>query len=132
MAEMIAARSGLCAEVTSVMQSAVAVFLCTTVPRRDLLFTMAHGTPIFLQSAGSHRTSSMGSTSWAMTTSFAFFASTSAVTWLIPNLTTVGFGPCSTLSPPAAFSASKAIRVFLAAVVSGRCASLCHEENTST
>lgn len=52
---------------------------------------MAYGTPIFLQSAGSHTTSSMGSTSCAMTTICALPASTSEVMWLRPYLTTSGF-----------------------------------------
>ena len=40
---------------------------------------------------------STGVTSWAMTTSLAFLASISAVTWFRPNLTTVGLGPSSAL-----------------------------------
>jgi hypothetical protein len=46
-----------------------------TDPRRDFPLTMQYGTSIFLQRAGSHTTSSIGSTSWAMTTSWALLCS---------------------------------------------------------
>jgi hypothetical protein len=39
---------------------------------------IAYGTPIFLQSAGRKMTSSMGSTSFGMSTNAVFFASMSA------------------------------------------------------
>merc|ERR1712072_936096 len=76
---------------TSVIARQVAVFLPTTAPRRALLFTMQYGTPRDLQRLGSHTMTSMGSTSCAMTTSFAFFSSIRVVTWLSPILTAVGF-----------------------------------------
>ena len=41
----------------------------------------------------------MGSTSWAMTTSWAFFCSTRLVTWLIPYFSTMGFFPGATSCP---------------------------------
>lgn len=44
-----------------------------TAPNRDFPFTMQYGISIFLHNAGSHTTNSMGSTSWAITTNWAFF-----------------------------------------------------------
>jgi len=69
--------------------------------------TMTYGTFIFLHSAGSQTTSSMGSTSCAMMTSDAFPVSTRCVTWLSPNLTTSGFF-LSASPPPARVSACAA------------------------
>jgi len=104
---------------TSVMARAVAVFLWTTVPSLALPLTIQYGTPIFLQRAGSQRTISIGSTSSAITTSWAFLASTKAVMWLIPYLTTTGFLPWSTLLPSAAELATAARRSFFSFLVSG-------------
>ena len=52
---------------------------------------MQYGTPILRHSAGSHTTSSIGSTSCAMMTSCAFLASIRLVMWLRPYFTTSGF-----------------------------------------
>merc|ERR1719379_3380172 len=76
---------------TDVKATQEAVFLCTSCPRRDLPLTMQYATSFLRQRAGSHTTISMGSTSWAITTSFAAFCSTSVVTWLRPYLMTTGF-----------------------------------------
>merc|ERR1740138_1848629 len=61
----------------------------------------------------------MGSTSWAMTTSWALPASISWVTWLRPYLTTTGFF-LSTVWPFSWAAASASRRSFLAALSSGR------------
>lgn len=50
-----------------------------------------NGTFYYIQSDGNHITNSIGSTSWAITTSLAFFYSTRVVTWLRPNLIIYGF-----------------------------------------
>ena len=76
---------------TSDRATAVAVFLWTSLPRVDLPLTITYGTSILRQSAGSHTTSSIGSTSWAMTTRRAFLFSTSQVIWLIPYFRLTGF-----------------------------------------
>jgi len=44
-----------------------------TVPRRALPLTIQYGISIFLHKAGSQTTNSIGSTSWAITTSWALF-----------------------------------------------------------
>ena len=75
---------------------------------------------------GSHATgrlrssTSIGSTSCAMTTSCAFFCSTRLVTWLIPNFNTTGFLPWVTSCPSLFFSAIDFKRSFLSTRVSGR------------
>ena len=63
---------------------------------------------------------SMGSTSCAMTTSCAFFCSTSDVTWLMPYLTTGGgFLLNEEPSPSALFAASCFNLSFFCSLVSG-------------
>merc|ERR1719240_707360 len=76
---------------TDVSATAVAVFLWTSAPRRDLPLTMQYGMSILRHTAGSHSTSSIGSTSCAMQTSCAFLSSHSLVMWLMPYLTYSGF-----------------------------------------
>lgn len=71
-------------------------------------------------SQGGMGRTSMGSTSCEMTTSLAFFCSTSVVTWLMPNLTSLGLGPRSASLPSTWALASSRRRSFLAALVSGR------------
>lgn len=44
-----------------------------TDPKRAFPFTMQYGISIFLHKAGSQTTNSIGSTSWAITTSWALF-----------------------------------------------------------
>merc|ERR1712020_242413 len=108
------------AESTSVIAKQVVVFLRTTRPMRALFFTMQYGTPIFRQRAGRNKTSSIGSTSLAMTTSFAFFFSTSVVTVFTPCRTT---GPrlVGVSSLPSARASARALRrSFLSCFVSGR------------
>mmetsp|Transcript_27886 Transcript_27886/g.37246 ORF Transcript_27886/g.37246 Transcript_27886/m.37246 type:complete len:207 (+) Transcript_27886:354-974(+) len=95
-------------------------FLCTSVPRRALPFTMQKGTFILRQRAGSQTTSSMGSTSWAMTTMVAFFCSIRVVTCLRPYLRTAGGAPEVAFSPLAAAAAACSRRSALASLVSGR------------
>lgn len=60
---------------TSWRARTAAVFLWTTVPRRAFDFTITYGTPILRHSAGRKMTSSIGSTSSAITTRLAFLAS---------------------------------------------------------
>mmetsp|Transcript_16059 Transcript_16059/g.41632 ORF Transcript_16059/g.41632 Transcript_16059/m.41632 type:complete len:232 (-) Transcript_16059:44-739(-) len=103
----------------SVKASAVAVFLFTTWPRRALDLTMQYGTPILRQRAGRKMTTSMGSTSWAITTSCAFFSSISHVMWLIPYLTVMGLGPLLTSCLAATALASSARRLRFWRRVSG-------------
>lgn len=50
-----------------------------TDPKRDFPFTMQYGISIFLHKAGSQTTNSMGSTSWAITTSWALFYKENAI-----------------------------------------------------
>merc|ERR1719421_1099746 len=95
-----------------------AVFLCTNLPRRDLDLTMQYGTPFLRHSAGSQQMISIGSTSCAITTSLAFFSSTSVVTWLRPNLMAGGALESESL-PFTFFSATAARRCFFCARVSG-------------
>merc|ERR1712006_56670 len=102
------ARSLAFSDLTSVMARHVAFFLPTTAPRRALDLTMQYGTPRALQSDGSHTTISMGSTSWASTTSLAFFSSMSVVTWLMPILHETG--RLEDALPPAATAAASALR----------------------
>merc|ERR1711939_1178450 len=103
---------------TSVIARQVAVFLPTTAPRRDLLFTMQYGTPRDLHRLGSHTMTSMGSTSRAITTSLAFFSSMREVTWFMPIFTATGF-LAAALPPAATFSACSARRSFFSVLVSG-------------
>ena len=77
-----------------------------------------NGTPFFLHKAGKKIIISIGSTSWAMTTNLALPSSTNSVTWLRPNLSTVGLLPCF-LSLAPLFSASFYNLVFLSFLVSG-------------
>merc|ERR1712185_428109 len=100
------ARSLAFSDLTSVMARHVAFFLPTTAPRRAL------------ESDGSHTTISMGSTSWASTTSLAFFSSMSVVTWLMPILHETG--RLEDALPPAATAAASALRrSFFSVRVSG-------------
>merc|ERR1719428_284986 len=79
---------------------------------------MQYGTSFLRQSVGNQQTSSMGSTSCAMTTSFACFSSTKVVTWLRPNLTTCGFLVLA--SWPSFFCCAISINLFFfASLVSG-------------
>merc|ERR1712072_549164 len=96
----------------------VAVFMPTTAPRRALLLTMQYGIFMLLHRLGSHTTTSIGSTSCAMITSFAFFSSTSDVTWLMPILTAIGF-LAAALPPAATLSACPLMRSVLSVLVSG-------------
>ena len=70
---------------------------------------------------------SIGSTSWAMTTRRAFLFSTNAVTWLMPYFTLMGFFPGASCLPSAFFSALAVRRAFFSAFVSGRI--LCNNLN---
>merc|ERR1719321_2246257 len=103
---------------TAVIAMHEAVFLCTSWPRRDLPLMMQYGTSFLRQSAGSQQTSSMGSTSWAMTTSFACLLSIRVVTWFSPYLTTCGFF-VFTSSPAFFCCAISRSRCFFASFVSG-------------
>ena len=80
---------------------------------------MAKGTPIFLQRAGSHMTSSRGSTLFAIKTSFAFFCSMRVVTCFRPNLRTGGGGLLAAVSPAAVAFAAASSRSTLELFVSG-------------
>merc|ERR1719305_17145 len=102
----------------SVMARQVAPFLPTTAPRRALDLTMQYGIPRALHRLGNQQTTSMGSTSCAMTTSLAFFSSTSVVTWLMPIFTHTGF-LAAFLPPAAAFSAAPWRRSLFSVVDSG-------------
>ena len=70
---------------------------------------------------------SIGSTSWAITTRRAFLFSTNAVTWLMPYFTLMGFFPGASCLPSAFFSAFAVRRAFFSAFVSGRI--LCNNLN---
>ena len=71
-------------------------------------------------------TSSIGSTSCAMTTSCAFFSSHSLVMWLMPYLTYSGFFDVPSSSPASFATAFASIRSFFCCLSSGRylCSSL--------
>ena len=71
---------------TSVKATTAAFFWWTSWPNLAFPLTKQYGISSFLQRVGSQTTSSIGSTLLAMTTSLAFFSSTSFVTWLRPNL----------------------------------------------
>lgn len=72
---------------TVVRATAAVDFLRTTCPSLDLPpLTTQYGTPIFRHRDGRWRTSSIGSTSAAMTTRAAFFFSTRVVIWFRPEL----------------------------------------------
>ena len=71
---------------TSVRATTAAFFWWTSCPSLAFPLTKQYGISNFLQRVGSHTTSSIGSTLLAITTSLAFFSSTSLVTWLRPNL----------------------------------------------
>merc|ERR1719321_331809 len=103
---------------TEVMATHEALFLCTSCPRRPLPLMMQYGTSFFLHKAGSQRTSSTGSTSCAMMTSFAALSSTRVVTWFKPYLSTCGFF-VFTSSPAFFCCAISSTRCFLASLVSG-------------
>merc|ERR1719409_2140095 len=89
---------------TSVRARQEAVFMWTSLPRLALPLTKQNGTFFFLQRAGRKQIISMGSTSWAITTSLALFSSTRVVTWLRPYLMWRGLAVL-VLSPLAAASA---------------------------
>ena len=97
----------------------MAVFLPTIEPKRDLDLTMQYGMSTLRHTAGSQMTSSIGSTSCAMTTSCAFLSSQSLVMWLRPYLTYRGFFLASSPSPPALASAAAAMRSFFSCLPSG-------------
>lgn len=63
-------------ELYLILQEYQKKLLSYTAPKRDFPFTMQYGISIFLHKAGSHTTNSMGSTSWAITTSWALFCET--------------------------------------------------------
>jgi len=75
----------------SVKATAVAVFLWTRDPSLAFPLIKAYGISFFLQRAGKQITSSIGSTSWAITTSFADLDSINWVMWLSPYLIANGF-----------------------------------------
>merc|ERR1740130_2579757 len=103
---------------TAVRATQEAAFLCTSWPKRPLPLMMQYGTSFLRQSAGNQHTSSIGSTSWAITTSLAALFSTSVVTWLRPYFTTTGFLVFT--SWPAFFCWAISIRrAFFASRVSG-------------
>lgn len=104
---------------TEVKATTAQFFLWTRVPRRLLPLMMAYGTFILRQRAGSQRTNSTGSTSWAMRTRLAFFCSIRVVMCFKPNLRTFGGAVVGTASPAALALASSARRWFLTAFVSG-------------
>merc|ERR1719328_243096 len=112
-------REDLSLESTLVIAMQDVVLRLHTLPSLDLFLTMQYGTPIFLQRAGRNLTSSMGSTSLAMTTSCAFFFSIRVVTVLTPWRTTAArFVGASSL--PAALAAARSLSLsFLACLVSG-------------
>ena len=113
---------------TPVRHTHVAVFWCTNAPRRPLPLTIAYATPILWHRAGSHITSSRGSTSFAIRTSFAFLRSTSFVTLSRPYFTTRA--RFSSTGLPSAFAlAAASRRAFFSASVSG--AYLLIRRNTS-
>merc|ERR1719250_64206 len=104
---------------TWVMARHVVVFLRQTLPNLDLFLTMQYGTPILRHKAGRNITISMGSTSLAITTSWAFFFSTRVVTSLTPWRTT-GALLVGASSLPSALAAARSLkRSFLACLVSG-------------
>merc|ERR1719476_369738 len=79
---------------------------------------MQYGTSFLRHKAGNQQTISMGSTSWAMTTSLAALFSMRVVTWFKPYLRTVGFLLCT--SWPSFFCCAVSIsRFFFASRVSG-------------
>merc|ERR1719411_2095410 len=77
-------------------------------------------TSLVLHRAGKNKTSSMGSTSLAMTTNWAFFFSTRVVTVLTPWWTTAFFLVGVSSLPAALASARFFKRSFLSCLVSGR------------
>merc|ERR1740139_614476 len=78
---------------TAVRATQVAVFMWTNLPRLAFPRTKQYGTSNLRQRVGRKTIISMGSTSWAMTTSWAFLDSTNSVTWLRPNLMWLGLSP---------------------------------------
>merc|ERR1719198_2112044 len=88
-------------------------------PRRPLPLMMQYGTSFLRHSAGSQHTISIGSTSWAMTTSLAVLFSTRVVTWLRPYFKTTGFLPLLPSFPAFFCSANSIRRAFFASRVSG-------------
>mmetsp|Transcript_4223 Transcript_4223/g.16485 ORF Transcript_4223/g.16485 Transcript_4223/m.16485 type:complete len:204 (-) Transcript_4223:117-728(-) len=110
-----ASSSGL----TAVRAKQVAFFWCTSAPRRDLFLTMQYGIFSLRQSAGIHTTSSIGSTSEAITTSLASLSSIRLVTCFRPYLI-AGPGGGEEASCPASFArASASRRSVFCALVSG-------------
>merc|ERR1719153_2209080 len=86
-----------------------------TRPRPDLLLIIQKGTPIFLHRAGKYRTNSMGSTSLAMATSWAFFFSIIGTTLWIP-LARVSFLLVGSSGLPSALAIARAISLSFLAV----------------
>merc|ERR1719273_1941329 len=68
-------KSGLSSWRTDVSAMQDAFFLCTSCPRRDFPLIMQYGISFFRHSAGIQHTSSIGSTSCAITTNLACFCS---------------------------------------------------------
>lgn len=86
-----------------------------SLPRFALPRTKANGTAFLLQRAGKCTITSMGSTSWEMTTNLALPSSTRVVTWLRPNLMWTGLA----VLPAPPFSAAVLRRSFFSCLVSG-------------
>merc|ERR1711981_95459 len=111
-------RSFLSSFLTPVKATQVAVDCLQALPSLALSLTITYGTFLFLQSCGSHKTNSIGSTSWAMTTNLASPASTNEVTWLSPNFRKVGFLVSASL-PSALFWAAFLSLITLSFLASG-------------
>lgn len=101
-----------------VKAKAVAVFLWTSYPSLALPLIKPYGTSFFLQRAGKHITNSIGSTSCAMITSWAYLDSINWVICLSPYLRAYGFLPSSFLFS-ILFSAYLANLCFFSALDSG-------------
>jgi len=97
-------KSFLSSFLTWVKATQLAVDCLQALPSLALFLTITYGTFLFLQSCGNHKTNSIGSTSWAITTSLASPLSTKEVTWFNPNFNTTGLGVLTSL-PWALFSA---------------------------
>merc|ERR1719206_866933 len=93
--------------------------LSTWVMARHVVVFLRQTLPILRHKAGRNITISMGSTSLAITTSWAFFFSTRVVTSLTPRRTT-GALLVGASSLPSALAAARSLkRSFLACLVSG-------------
>ena len=104
---------------TFVKATTAAFFLFVSVPSLALPLTMQNGISILRQRAGSHTTSSMGLTSWAIATILAFFVSIRWVMCFSPYLSTSGGTAAGGASPAAVILATSSMRDALASLVSG-------------